>query len=156
MYEKFDQSLVKKIPKSILFAIKYDNFPGMMHPDTPDDETVYPAILVFWLDERLKAYRHKFMRGLINEYRRGGKHEHWIWWIYPNIEKHTPDGKHYELLSEEQYKLLKTSKDYEKTRIFIDKIVEVKGLGWFNFLDRGRIKAFVKLHEDEFDYEFED
>ena len=156
MYDKYDQSLVKKIPRSILLAIKYNDFPNMMNPDLPDNESEYPDILVFWLDERLKRYRHKFMKGLIEEYRNGGKEHHWIWWLYPNIETHTPKGKHVELLSEKQYKLLKTSKEYEKTRLFIDKIVEVKGLVWFNFLDRGRIKAFVKLHDEEFEYEFED
>lgn len=154
MYDKYDQSLVTKIPRPILMAIKFDRFPDMMPPGVPDDETEYPPVLVFWLDERLAKYRRKFMHGLVNEYRKGGKQSHWIWWVYPNIEKHTPGGKHIELLSEKQYELLKTSKDYQKTRMFIDKIVEVKGLTWFNFLDRGRIKAFVKLHDDEYDYEF--
>lgn len=155
MYEKYDQSLVKEIPRSILMAIRLNEFPNMMHPDTPDVESEYPALLVFWLDDRLKLYRNKFMKGLIQEYRNGGKHHHWIWWVYPNIKKDTPDGKNFELLSEQQYDLLKQSSDYIKTRLFIDKIVEVKGLGWFNILDRGRIKAFVNLHDDEFDFEFE-
>ena len=153
MNKIYDQSAVKKIPMSIIMTIKFDNFPDMMHPETPDEEE-YPSVLIFWLDERLKKYRQKFIRGLIDEYRQGGKQSHWIWWIYPNIKTHTPEGRHIELLTDEQYKLLRTSKDYEKIRLLIDKIVEIKGLSWFNSLDRGRIKAFVKLHEKEFDYEF--
>ena len=45
MNKIYDQSAVKKIPMSIIMAIKFDNFPDMMHPETPDEEE-YPSVLI--------------------------------------------------------------------------------------------------------------
>lgn len=127
-------------------------------PEKPLDGTTMPNLLIFWLDiiPSIEADRKILFKLMINELKGNDKKSHWIWWVYPNIKENISKKNienrevHYELLTNEQYKLLKKSSHYQDMRNLIateinkkindSKINSYKD--WFTDADYRRLKAY--------------